>query len=276
MIVLIQLKCVEDKILKIIHNSPFLFGKIKIWEQPIFDLIEIENQGINFKIDIEEIMDLTLSKSFIKPPHPRTILGKLKETIRFDFGVFNSNEIPAIFKKICFGFGERGYYYDVHLKNGFYELEDFNAQLGSLYEIIEVFESKIENDLENYYLSYDFEINQLQVTEISNFDMTIQFEKAILSQFAPFLSEINNILEESSEPIINDKKNIVFPKFQFNLVSQSLIDEPPLYARKEKFLDFQRNFIINSIIPKKNIWQFVARGIPIKIIIKTLEKILEN
>ena len=276
MIALIQLKCVEDIIMKIIQNSPFLFGKIKIWEQPIFDLIEIENQGSDFKIYIEEIMDLTLSKSFIKPPHPRTILGKLKETIRFDFGIFNSKEIPAIFKKIGFGFGERGYYYDVHLKSGYYEFEDFKTQLESLYEIIEVFESKIENKLEDYYLPYDFELNQLQVTQISNFDMTIQFEKSILSQFAPIISEINNIVEESSEPIINDKKNVVFPKFQFNLISQSLIDEPPLYAKTEKFLDIQRNFIINSIIPQKNIWQFVARGIPIKIIIKTLEKILEK
>ncbi len=228
--------------LEIIQNSPFLFGKIKIWEQPIFDLSEIRNQGLNFKINLEEILDMKLSKSFIKPPHPSTILGKLKETIRFDFGVFNSDEIPAIFKKIGFGFGERGYFYDVHMKNGSYEFEDFKKQIEKLYGIIEVFEKKMENALENYYLPYDFELEQLQVSEISNFDMMIQIEKSFLSQFTPILSEINNIVEESSEPIISGKNNVVFPKFKFELISQSLIDEPPLYARTEKFLDVQRNF----------------------------------
>ena len=259
--------------MEIIQNSPFLFGKIKIWEQPIFDLLEIRNQGLDFKIKLEEIMDMTLSKSFIKPPHPSTILGKLKETIRFDFGVFNSDEIPTIFKKIGFGFGERGYFYDVHMKNGSYKFEDFKNQIEKLYEIIKVFETKIENALENYYLPYDFELDQLQVTEISNFDMMIQNEKSFLSKFAPILSEISNIVEESSEPIISGISNVVFPKFKFELISKSLMDEPPLYARTEKFLDVQRNFTINSIIPKKNIWQFSARGIPIKIILKTLEKI---
>ncbi|MHA1857475.1 MAG: hypothetical protein ACTSXY_12660 [Promethearchaeota archaeon] len=260
--------------MKIVQNSPFLFGKIKIWEQPIFDLIEIKNQSLDFKIDLEEILDLSLSKPFIKPPHPRTILGKLKETIRFDFGIFNSNQIPRIFKKIGFGFGERGYYYDVYMKNGSYEFEDFKNQLESLYEIIHDFESKIENDLENYYFPYDFDLNQLQITEISNYEMMIQFEKPFLHQFAPILSEISNIVEESSEPIIYNKKNISFPRLQFNIISQSLIDEQPLFAKSEKFLENSRNFIINSINPKKNIWQIVARGIPIKIMIKTLEKIL--
>lgn len=262
--------------MEIIQNTPFLFGKIKIWEQPIFDLLKIINQGLDFKINLEDLMDMTLSKSFIKPPNPRTILGKLKETIRFDFGVFNSDEIPAIFKKISFGFGERGYFYDVHLKNDTYEFEDFKTQIENLYEIINDFEKKIEGSLKNYYLPYDFELEKLKFTEISNFDMMIQIDKAIISQFAPILSEISNIVEESSEPIISGKNNVVFPKLKFDLVSQSLIDEPPLYARKEKFLDVQRNFTINSIIPMKNIWQFAARGIPIKIIMKSLEKILNN
>ena len=139
-------------------DSPCIFGKIKVWDEPIFDLDLIESNLGQFKADIIEKLKLQVAKLYIKPPNPNTILGKNVETIRFTTAYLIDNN--DLIDKLDFGIGENGYYYDAKIKTNDLTIDKFCLQIGKLIEICNDLETKIQ-----YLQNQIIEIKNLKTSE---------------------------------------------------------------------------------------------------------------
>lgn len=248
--------------MKICDQSPCLFGKIKIWDEPLFDIDQIEMNLSQFRLDLMDILSIKLSKFYVKPPNPNTVLGKFVETIRFTAAYFVP--MPEILEKFELGFGENGYYYDVKIKSIDLSVPEFCKHLKEISTIIEKLESDIESKLIPYYFNFPEGHKRLYFQSISNFDLSFESDEYVFGLISGPLYNYYQELSESSEEIIPSYPNFVQSVVRFNIISQLQFKNPSQYMRHNKYMERERFVEIHNTPPLFNQWRIFARGASIK------------
>ena len=246
--------------MKTITNTPFIFGKIKIWSQPVFDLEELGSNP-NLKNLLEERLNVTLSKCFIKSPNPKSVLGKIKETIRFDYGIINEPDIPKLFNHFYMGFGERGLFYDVHLNHLDIDAGALIQSLQTIDDMIQKIFQILESDIPEIYFNGITSINDIECWEINNFECTFNISPENFLTLFPGMMKMHNLVQECTNEITRTSKNTILPKLQFDILSNLMIKNPPLFHKAEKYLPRERFFIFDQVNPEGDIWKISSRGI---------------
>lgn len=249
--------------MKIIDRVPFLFGKIKIWDTPVFDLGFMESDLLVFKEKVEAGCGMELDHPYVKPPDPKTFLGKNKETIRFDHGVFHGPDQPDLLHRIEFGFGECGYFYDVHMNASEMEYTRFQEELNELISIINTLEKNIETNLDECYFKSGLRLQGMPCEHVSNFDMTVEVGTSMYSKYLTDVLSMASIIKEGAERIVPDAYNVIVPMLKFEIASEMMYRHPPMYARHEKRLPDDRFLVLYPVVPRDNIYQIASRGIDI-------------
>ncbi|MGV9172512.1 MAG: hypothetical protein ACOC44_12725 [Promethearchaeia archaeon] len=218
--------------LKLKEETKFLFGKIKYSSKPVFDLDKIEESLNVARQYIEEKLNLLVTPPFIKPPEKGTVLGHFKETIRFNNANFN-NELPDSIKHliddISFGFGEKGYYYDVYLNQKTENIETFVKDLQNFMLLIYELEKNLENQLMDfYYLKKDLVSRETKMFEISNFHTVVK-DDGFLEKNLKLLNSMIQIINEESDIIVEEGKNLALPEIRLNLYNDYIFESLDLF-----------------------------------------------
>ncbi len=252
-------------ILKFRENTTFLFGKIKYSNKPIFDLDKIET--IDYLREyISEKLDLLVPTPYIQPPRKGTVLGRIKETIRFNDVQFVSNiedNLKDLLDYISFGFGEKGYYYDIHLINQEIEIERFKTDIQDLIQLINKIELNFENELIDLYYIENFDDKKRKMFEISNFQATIEEEYFLKNNFL-LLNSIMQIIDDKSDIIVEEGENFSLPEIKFKLRNDYIFESIDLFRENVKPLFEQRFFQIKKLLTKEELWSIASRGIPLE------------
>ncbi len=242
-----------------INNN--ILGKIKRWNKPVFDLIEMEQNLLILKDNLERLMELNLSAPFIKTPTPNTALGYLKYTIRFDYGEPKLKENESIFKKIEIGFGERGYYYDIFYN--LIDLQNINEYLEKLKLFEKKIQSTIEKDLSDFYFDKreGFEpFNNQDYQESTSFELYLKnFTKD--SEKLTFLMDLHEIINKFSEYIIPNENNDCIINLKYVLTNQKIQINPSYQNPEITLLPFQR--FVTFELTRAEIPVILGRGINI-------------
>jgi len=258
-------------ILKFRENTTFLFGKIKYSNKPIFDLDKIESHDY-LREYLSQKLNLLAPTSYIQPPRKGTVLGHIKETIRFNDVLFTSNvgdNFKNLLDYISFGFGEKGYYYDIHLINQEIEIERFKEDIQDLIKLVNKMELDFENELIDLYYIENFEDKKRKMFEISNFQATIVDEYFLVKNFA-LLNSILHIIDDKSDIIVEEGENFSLPEVKFKLRNDSIFDSFDLFRENVKPLYDQRFFQIKKLLTKEELWSISSRGIPLKSVINII------
>jgi hypothetical protein len=250
--------------MKICNHSPCLFGKIKIWDEPFFDLDEIEQDLSQFRLDLIENLQIQVGQYYVKPPNPNTVLGKFIETIRFTTAYFNPP--LELVKNFDFGIGECGYYYDIHIDSNGLTIGELCVQIEKLTLFLIDFEKQIESKLTEYYFELPHQRNFSQFQEISNFDLTIESEPFFFGLLSGSFKDMNDVLKKSSNEIIRDQINIIQPIFRFNIHSLLKFSDPIQYMQTPKYLENERFLEFHQIPNQAHQWRILARGVPIPVL----------
>ncbi|MBD3213338.1 MAG: hypothetical protein GF311_12080 [Candidatus Lokiarchaeota archaeon] len=254
--------------LKFVKGTRFLFGKIKFADKLIFDLEKIEENKY-LRDYLEEKLDLIVPPPYFKPPKKGTILGHLKETIRFNDAFFISgieNKVESILDSISFGLGEKGYYYDINLKTQEIEVGKLREELQVLKSIIDKMELNFENKLANLYYPGTNKKNR-DFSEISNFQATVQ-ENNFLEKNLTLLNSMIKILNNKSDIIVEEGNNFSLPEIKINLFNDYLFESIDLFKEKAKPLFDQRFFQFKKLLSRGNYWSISSRGVPLESIIR--------
>ncbi len=256
--------------LKFRENTSFIFGKIKYSNKPIFDLDKIESIN-NLREYISDKLDLLVPPPYIQPPRKGTVLGHTKETIRFnDASIFTNTEdnLKDLLDSVSFGFGEKGYYYDIYLINQEIELDKFKTEMQDLIQLINKIEFNFENDLIDLYIE-NFDIKNRKMFEISNFQATMEEENFLKNNFS-LLNSIMQIINDKSDIIIEDGENFSLPTIRFELHNDYIFNSIDLFRENAKPLFDQRFFQIKKRLTKEELWSISSRGIPLKSVLNII------
>lgn len=257
--------------LKLKKNTKFLFGKIKYSSKPVFDLDKIEGSLNVARQYIEEKLNLLATPPFIKPPEKGTVLGHFKETIRFNDALFIdelSDPIEHLLDGISFGFGEKGYYYDVYLNQKTEDIVTFVKDLQNLMPLIHGLEKNIETQLTDfYYLKKDLLSGEAKLFEISNFHTEVA-DNGFLENNLKLLNSMIQIINEESDVIVEEGKNLALPEITLNLYNDYIFKSLDLFRDKAKPLYDQRFFKFKKLLSRENIWSITSRGIPLESFLK--------
>lgn len=253
--------------MKIQTECPNLFGKIKLWHHPIFDLSIMRKNLALFRSVLESKLELKINAPFIKPPDPRTVLGRKHPTIRFEHIVPYiktdvQNENPLSFlDHIDLGFGESGYYFDLYLSISNLSIDNITETNEVLFKFIQNFENIIEFNLNEFQLGPIKDDNQKW--EISNLDITVLDEDQDLIKKFDFLNSLLEIVNNNSEVIIRNSINIPIPEIRLKWHSELLFKDRYLFNRSEKYLENNRYLHIVPCKPNMNSWNINSRGLTI-------------
>jgi hypothetical protein len=251
------------------QGSPFLFGKIKYKTKPIFDLDKIEEYP-NIRDYIHEKLDLLVPPPYIKPPKKGTVLGDVKETIRFNNVFFISEKtqkVENLLDDISFGLGEKGYYYDISLKPQKFEITELKDKLKNLIALISELEGKFEKELTDFYYPNLFNQENTKFFEISNFQATIEENEFLMKTFSPLQSMIEKI-NNKSDVIVEEGQNFALPEITLDVFNDYIYRSIDLFREKAKPLFDQRFFKLKKLLSKEKVWSISSRGIPLKTILE--------
>ena len=257
-------------ILKFKENTTFLFGKIKYSNKPVFDLDKIERYDF-LREYLGEKLELLVPPPYIQPPRKGTVLGHTKETIRFNdvsFVTTIEDNLKHLLDSISFGFGEKGYYYDVSLINQEIEFEKFKIDMEGLVQLINRLESKFENELVDLYIE-NFDIKNRKIFEISNFQATMEENDFLKNNFS-LLDSIMQIINDKSDIIIEDGENFSLPAIRFELHNDYIFNSIDLFRENAKPLYNQRFFQIKKRLTKEDLWSISSRGLPLKSVLNII------
>ncbi|MHA1520561.1 MAG: hypothetical protein ACTSRK_10310 [Promethearchaeota archaeon] len=246
--------------MKIIGEGLFLLGKIKVWKNPVYLLDMMGKNSENFRDLLAQQLNCVPDLPYFKKPNPETVLGRFKPTFRFERLLFQDPVDAEIFDHLKLGFGENGYYYDLHLNSCECDLEHWQKIMKKIEDKINLIEKVVENDLEDFVYKKEENV-QNPVSEISNIDLTFDDSSGLVKKSFPQISKIITILEETPQLIISGSNNFIMPEFRFHIDSQMRIDEPFLYRRSRKYLENRRDFRLRKIHPKLNRWNINSRGV---------------
>ncbi len=246
--------------MKIIGEGLFLLGKIKVWKNPVY-LLDIMGKNRNeFGEILAKQLNCIPDLPYFKKPNPETVLGRFKPTFRFERLLFQDPADAEIFDHLKLGFGENGYYYDLHLNSCECDLEHWQKIMKKIEDKINLIEKVVENDLEDFVYKKEENVKN-PVSEISNIDLTFDDSSGLVKNSFPQITKIIEILEQAPQQIIFGSNNFIIPEFRFHIDSQMRIDEPFLYSRSRKYLENRRDFRLRKIHPKINRWNINSRGV---------------
>ncbi len=251
------------------QGSPFLFGKIKYKTKPIFDLDKIEGHP-KVREYLHEKLDLLVPAPYIKSPKKGTVLGDIKETIRFNNAFFISEKakkVENLLDDISFGLGEKGYYYDINLKPQEFEITELKNKLRNLITLISELERKFEKELTEFYYPDLFNQENKKFFEISNFQAMIEENEVFLKIFSPLESMMEKI-NNNSDVIIEEGQNFALPEITLDVFNDYIFKSLDLFREKAKPLFDQRFFKLKRLLSKEKVWSISSRGIPLKTILE--------
>jgi hypothetical protein len=254
--------------LQVKQGSPFLFGKIKYKTKPIFDLDKIEEHN-SIRNYLHEKLDLLVPAPYIKAPKKGTILGDIKETIRFNNTFFISEKVKKVenlLDDISLGIGEKGYYYDINLKPQEFEIKELKNKLRNLITIISELEGKLENELTECYYPDLFDQEKKKFFEISNFQANIEENAYLQNKFSPLYSMVE-MINKQSDVIVEEGQNFALPEITIDLYNDFIFESIDLFKERAKPLFDQRFFRLKKLLSKEKIWSISSRGIPLKTIV---------
>jgi len=252
--------------MKVIPFSQNLIGKLIFFDKPFFKLSKILDKDSQFLEKLEEKTPLKFSSPLIEDPNPTRVLGKVQPTIKFNSVIFKKKAIKYL-DYIIMGFGEHGYYYDLHLKitvDQELNSESIKPMLDEMEEISNI----IESELGDFYFIKPSE-NRKQ--EISNFSMNLQFDKPVISILNSKITEQLDIIAKNSEEVIPGVENHV--DFNFNLsiypkaVEEGIMLNPKEIIVPRRVIRFKKDFTR----PEQNNYSVNIRGLPALICIDFLE-----
>lgn len=261
----------EWNTLKILKESTFIIGKIKIWNNPQFVIEKFGPNADKIKNILEKELDCSTDLPYYKKPHINTILGKFHPTFRFEFIKMDENSFEEVIEHVNFGFGQNGYYYDIHIKTD----ECNKEKWGIICEKVINFSKIIEKTAERKFIefSYNDNLHNTENWEISNFDLTFEDANGFINKKFPEFKPLIQRILGNQERISLGYENIIFPELYLNIDSIFHIDNPILYKRSEKFLERDRRLAIRLIPPNDNIWNISSRGIPFEILFRYIESL---
>ncbi len=243
--------------MRAIHNSQNLIGKLIYFDKPLFKFNKILDPDESFPELLEERTPLKFSAPIIEPPNPSKVLGKYQSTLVFDFVTFKDKSFEHL-DFIRMGFGEHGYYYDLHLK---FEIEEDIRfeKIQSLINEINKISIMIENEFSELYFINPEENNK---REISNFSMTIQFDKPLFEILDPKLRREFEKLAHNSEDIIPNVENRINFNFGLNFYPK-IVEEGMIFNPKEIIMPGRTiKFIRDISKPNQNNYSINIRGLP--------------
>lgn len=257
----IQIKVKKSRFLdkvKVIPESKNITGKLIYFKNPIFKLNKLLDFPDEFTGSLENITSLKISNPLIESINPKKVLGKTQETIKYNYAGFKNKNFE-ILEKIEMGFGENGYYYDLHLK---FKNVEKNLNIDKILPLLtemETIQEKIENKLIDYYF---LEPKNVKKLEISNFIMNIEFKNSIESLLNPKISQELQNLANSSEAIIPEIKNKANLNFFINFYPKTA--EDGLLLNSDEIIIPERVIFFSRDLsrPKKNIYYIRMRGLP--------------
>lgn len=247
------------------RESPFLAGKIKYWQKPIFDLDKFHKFNEELRAYMSENLQFTFNPFFIQPPRPNSILGSKKETYRFDF--VQIEEKKEIFDHIEIGFGEHGYYYDIYINHFELNLKNWDKYSQEIKSLIRELETKIENKFVDLYLKPHNLDKEEKNISISNFSISIEAYHQETGKFQALSSFFNclNSIKIETEPFFFDEKfhsNLIIPEYSLRIFPENMFKAPLLTQKSGKFLHLERSLKIVPLEISKGLWEIQARGIP--------------
>ena len=257
-------------VLKFIKDTSFLFGKIKYCTTPFFDLDKIEYREF-LREYIAEQLDLYVPPPYIKPPEKGTVLGNLKETIRFNNAYFISdteNNVNRFIQSISFGFGEKGYYYDINLNHDEIAPSRFSEIMKEILKLAKIMEKNFETRLLEFY--YD-EATTGKMFEISNFQATLDDDGFLERNFG-LINSIIQVIVEKSDIVVEGGNNFGLPEININIYNDYIFKSLDLFREKAKPLYDQRFFRVKKLLSADgNEWVFSSRGIPLESIVNIID-----
>ncbi|TFF87223.1 MAG: hypothetical protein EU549_05105 [Promethearchaeota archaeon] len=256
--------------LKFSNNTLFLLGKIKYSNTPIFDLQKIEKNKF-LREYLEKQLHIHSPPPYIKPPKKGTVLGNLKETIRFNDSNFISdieNEANHYIDHISFGFGERGYYYDINLNHDKIDVNKFEQIMIEFSKLIHKMEKNFETKLIELYYNVNYNKTSRKMFEISNFQATVEDDGSLERNFG-LLNSILQIINRKSDIVVEEGNNFGLPEINIDIYNDYIFQSIDLFREKAKPLYDQRFFRVKKILSaNRNDWVFSSRGIPLSSIIE--------
>ncbi len=256
----------------IIRESPFVIGKIKVWQKPIYLIEELGQNRTEIKEIIEEELNCITDLPFYQKPRSNTILGSIHPTFRFAHISMLDKDIKNIVNHLNIGFGQNGYYYDIKLKN-------FKCTKNKWKEITNIINKLSENIEKSFEMrfnafGYEKEIQDSPYHEISNLDITfLDGDNLIFNKF-PHYKTILDDIKKQNESIVDENENLVFPELNFNIQSKLHYSNPILYQRSIKYLENERQISIRLVPPNENIWNISSRGIKINYLFEFINNLL--
>jgi hypothetical protein len=267
-----------NHMIEVTDDVDFLFGKIKYWRKPIFDLQKIESFP-RIREYLSEKLNINPPKPYIQKPKKGTVLGHIKETIRFNNVKVESDnpKILQLVDDIALGFGEKGFYYDVNLRLKAIPLREIKQEFTPIFKWFQNFEIKIKQELEHFYISGYPEDDRYyqEENEISNFQISVLLDEK-MNEHLVFLNSINSIISEHSNKILDQGRNFALPRLKFDILNENIFNSVETYRRKAKPLFNKRFFSFEKILSKENRWLIRSRGIPLKGVISIIERLLET
>jgi hypothetical protein len=254
--------------IKFVENTGLLFGKIKYWQNPVFDLDKLYD--FDYVRDyLQEELSLELAPIYAKPPQRGTVLGDIKHTIRTNYALFLDNSVPSLFKNLEFGFGECGYYYDIKLNSVEIDLLDFKKEIELICNLVRKFEKTIEHGISEF--KFRDLMEQANPHIISNFQATISLENDYLKDKFDFINNIVSLIQNNNDRISANTKNLIFTNISFNIINETLIKSPQYLKEQNIPLVKERFFNIQKMLSEDSNWRFNSRGIPISTIISIFD-----
>lgn len=223
---------------------------------------------------VEEQLNLRVPPPYVKPPKRGTVLGNVKETIRFNDSHFISaseNDVTPVIDSISFGFGEKGYYYDINLNHDEIEASNFGEIIAELLEFLPSLEETFETRLlELYYDDERHDSAKHQMFELSNFQATVE-DDGVLERNFGLIHSITQIINKKSDIVVEEGNNFGLPEISIDIYNDYIFKSLDLFREKAKPLSDQRFFTVRKLLSVEGRdWVFASRGIPLDSIVEIL------
>ncbi|MCF2141049.1 MAG: hypothetical protein K9W44_13405 [Candidatus Lokiarchaeota archaeon] len=263
--------------MKILSESPFIVGKIKVWHSPQYKIEEFGNNLKDIKSIIETNLNCQTDIPYYKKPAQNRVLGRIHPTFRFEFIKMNDNLLDQMIDHINLGFGQNGYYFDINIRGIDFTNEEWKEISQKTNQLSKLIEEIMEKRFYSYCYPNCFQNEKKSPLfwEVSNFDLTfIDEEEKIYSQF-PEMKIIIERTMKNHEPILKNHDDIIFPALQLKIESELRFSNFQLFQRTEKYLENDRYLVIRSVDPKKKIWNISSRGVPFDFLFNYIEKLFK-
>lgn len=222
---------------------------------------------------LEGQLGLHVPPPYMKPPKKGTVLGDVKETIRFNDAYFLHRireDVNQFIDSISFGFGEKGYYYDIHLNHNEVEMDKFGEISAMFLEVIEEMEQIFEVNLPELYYDNPPSRADMQMFEISNFHATVE-DDGFLERNFQLIHSLTQLINEDSDVVVEDGLNFGLPEISIDIYNDYIFESLDLFREKAKPLFDQRFFKIKQLLSDdRKSWVFSSRGVPLRTIIKII------